>query len=80
MKAEWQGYGDELPPSRSKTIFRVNPSDKNRVQYTKKQQMQLLESAKPLDVNDPRNEEILKKVRTLKNDYLSQLLDQDAKF
>jgi len=31
-------------------------------------------------VNDPRNEQILKNIRVMKNDYLQRLLDEDAKF
>ena len=39
----------------------------------------LLES-QPIDVNDPRNEEIIKKLKTMKNNYLEKLLEDDAKF
>jgi len=40
----------------------------------------MLESQKELDVNDPRNEVIVKHMRDLKNDYLDKLLASDAKF
>jgi hypothetical protein len=40
----------------------------------------MLEEGKALDVNDPRNELILKQMRNMKNDYLDKLLANDAKF
>ena len=40
----------------------------------------MLKEQKPLDVNDPRNELLLKEMSKMKNNYLDQLLSQDAKF
>jgi len=40
----------------------------------------MLQEQKPIDVNDPRNELIIKHMKSMKNDYLDRLLAMDAKF
>ena len=40
----------------------------------------MLENQKEMDVNDPRNEIIVKRMRNLKNDYLDKLLASDSQF
>ena len=30
VKAEWDGYGDQMPPARSESIFSVDKKEKNR--------------------------------------------------
>jgi len=42
--------------------------------------MSFLENRRLIDMNDPRNEEIIKALQTMKNDYLDRLLSEDAKF
>ena len=44
VRAEWEGWGDQLPPSRSETIFKVNRNQKNRVKFTKEQQLEFLQN------------------------------------
>ena len=39
-----------------------------------------MQKQKPLGVNDPRNEEIIKSIQRMKNDYMDRLLANDAKF
>jgi len=80
VKAEWEGYGDQLPPAKSETLFVMNQSEKNRHYYTKQEQFKMLQDQKPIDVNDPRNELILKKMQNMKNDYLDRLLKQDSMY
>lgn len=80
VKAEWHGFGDQMPPARSETLFTINQIEKNRNFYTKQEEFELLEKQKPIDVNDPRNELIIKHMRNMKNDYMDRLLSLDAKF
>ena len=60
VKAEWDGYGDQMPPARSESIFNNANSEKNRNYFTKQEQHTIMQEQRPIDVNDPRNEEILK--------------------
>lgn len=80
IKAEWEGYGDQMPPARSETLLEMKTNEKNRFYYTKEEQHNLLQKQKPIDVNDPRNEEIIKAIQRMKNDYMDRLLANDAKF
>jgi len=80
VKAEWEGYGDQLPPAKSETLFSLAQAEKNRNFFSKQEQFTMLQEQRPLDVNDPRNELIIKHMRTMKNDYLDRLLSLDAKF
>lgn len=80
VKAEWHGYGDQMPPARSETLFTHNQIEKNRNYFTKDEEYELLKQQKPIDVNDPRNELIIKHMRNMKNDYMDRLLNLDAKF
>jgi hypothetical protein len=34
VKAEWDGYGDQMPPARSESIFSLDKGGKNRNYYT----------------------------------------------
>ena len=70
-----------MPPAKSETLFTINSVQKNRLYAKDGNQLQdMLENQKELDVNDPRNEIIVKHMRNLKNDYLDKLLSSDAKF
>lgn len=48
--------------------------EKNRNYYTKQEQYNLLQESSRLDQNDPRNELVIKALKTMKNDYLDRLL------
>ena len=80
VKAEWRGEGESLPPARAETLFERGFASKNRFNLTSKQQIELLRDQRAIDVNDPRTEEVLKKLQLMKNDYLDRLLSSDAKF
>ena len=80
VKAEWDGYGDQMPPVRSESIFAMNKGEKNRNYYTKEEQHTIFKEQRPIDVNDPRNEEIIRSIQQMKNDYLDRLLTNDSKF
>ena len=60
VKAEWEGFGEQMPPARSETLICSAQNEKNRRQFSKTEQHQMLKEQKPLDVNDPRNELLLK--------------------
>lgn len=57
IKAEWEGSGGEMPPAASKTIFSMGKLHKNRHEFDKKAVV-----SKLLDVNDPRNVDIMNSV------------------
>lgn len=38
IKAEWDGYGEQMPPARSESIFNNQNTDKNRNHFTKQEQ------------------------------------------
>ena len=80
VKAEWDGFGEQMPPARSESIFTNNQNDKNRNYYTKQEQHTIFQEQRPLDVNDPRNEDIIKSIQMMKNDYLDRLLTNDSKY
>jgi hypothetical protein len=40
------------------------------VHFDRQHQLELLRDERPVDVNDPRNEEIVKKIKSMKSDYL----------
>jgi hypothetical protein len=42
VKAEWEGFGEHMPPARSETIFQMNKTEKNRNYFTKQEQFKLL--------------------------------------
>ena len=75
VKAEWEGSGGDMPPASSRTIMSMGKLNKNRHEFDKK-----AVTSKLLDVNDPRNVEIMNKVQMMKNDYLEKLLSYDSKF
>ena len=70
VKAEWEGFGDQMPPARSETLICSAQNEKNRRHFSKTEQHQMLKEQKPLDVNDPRNELLLKEMSKMKNNYL----------
>jgi len=70
VKAEWEGFGEQMPPARSETLICSAQNEKNRRHFSKMEQHQMLKEQKPLDVNDPRNELLLKEMSKMKNNYL----------
>ena len=43
VKAEWSGWGHQMPPARSETLFQMKKSSKNRNYYTKEEQIRMLQ-------------------------------------
>jgi len=80
VRAEWEGFGEQMPPARSETLFQMNAQEKNRIIYSGQEQINLLQEQRAIDVNDPRYEDLLKNLQLMKNDYLERLLAQDANF
>ena len=42
VKAEWSGFGNQMPPARSETLFSLSQIEKNRNYYTKHEEFELL--------------------------------------
>ena len=42
VRAEWEGYGEQMPPARSETLFQMNAQEKNRITYSAQEQINLL--------------------------------------
>jgi len=79
LKAEWKGEGPDMPPLRSENIFKQKKAEKVRLPYTEEQQERMLLRQLYIDVNDPRNERIIKFLKETKNEFLQKLLSEDAK-
>jgi hypothetical protein len=75
IKAEWKGAGPQMPPIKSENLFNKAAPPKNRMLYDEE------ELAKNLyiDVNDPRNEKVMKDLKFLGNRYLQAMMDEDTK-
>jgi hypothetical protein len=70
LKAEWKGEGPEMPPMRSENIFKMNMIKKHRKDYTDDEQHRMLLRQLYIDVNDPRNERIIRFLKETKNEFL----------
>lgn len=35
VRAEWHGFGEQMPPARSETLFEANTEDRSRVGYSR---------------------------------------------
>ena len=80
VKAEWEGFGEYMPPAKAESLFHGTGAHKNRIKYSKKIQKDVINRHKTIDVNDPRYEQVIKKLQLAKNNYLEKLLENDAKF
>lgn len=79
IKAEWKGSGPKMPPIRSENLFKMEKLHKNRYKYTLEQEYMMLLKQLYIDVNDPRNQSIIKVLRETKNEFLVNLLRADSK-
>ena len=79
IKAEWKGSGPKMPPIRSENLFKKPMVHKNRKRYTSGEELMMLLRQLYIDVNDPRNQAIIKVLRETKNEFLVNLLRSDAK-
>ena len=78
-KAEWRGEGPEMPPIKAENIFKRKGIKKDRKQYNQEECRLMLLKEMYIDVNDPRNEALIRLLRETKNGYLLQLLEEDSK-
>lgn len=79
IKAEWKGEGPEMPPIRSENMFKSSRADKVRLDYSEEDQERMLMRQLYIDVNDPRNERIIRFLKETKNEFLQRLLSDDSK-
>jgi len=79
VKAEWKGNGPKMPPIKSENLFKKPKAHKNRLQYTLQEETLMLLKQLYIDVNDPRNERIIKILKESKNEFFIKLLADDAK-
>mmetsp|Transcript_36591 Transcript_36591/g.48037 ORF Transcript_36591/g.48037 Transcript_36591/m.48037 type:complete len:268 (+) Transcript_36591:315-1118(+) len=79
IKAEWKGNGPKMPPIRSENLFKKPIVHKNRREYSQEEELMMLLKQLYIDVNDPRNQRIIKVLRETKNDFLLNLLSADSK-
>ena len=68
-----------MPPMRSENVFRQSQPQKIRKEYSEEEQRRMLLRHLYIDVNDPRNERIIKILKETKNEFLLKLLREDAK-
>ncbi len=79
VKAEWKGSGPKMPPIRSEHLFKKPMTHKNRKKYSPEEEYMMLLKQLYIDVNDPRNQQIIKVLRETKNEFLINLLQADSK-
>lgn len=79
VKAEWMNQGPLMPPVKSENIFKRPKSGKNRREFSQQEETLMLLRQLYIDVNDPRNEHVIRVLRETKNEYLVRLLFSDSK-
>ena len=79
VKAEWKGNGPHMPPIKHENLFRKPKAGKNRRVATVEEETLLLLKQLYIDVNDPRNEAIIRMLRETKNDFLTKLMHDDSR-
>lgn len=68
-----------MPPIKSENLFKKPKSAKNRREYTQREETLMLLKQLYIDVNDPRNEMVIRMLKETKNEFLVKLLQQDSK-
>jgi hypothetical protein len=63
-----------MPPIKSIDLFKKPKSAKNRSEFSDKEEQMMLLKQLYIDVNDPRNEEVIRLLKETKNEYLVKLL------
>ena len=79
VKAVWQGNGPKMPPVKSENLFKNSKSLKNRNTYSLEEEQLILLKKLYIDVNDTRNEGIIKIIKESRNEFFIKLLSDDAK-
>jgi len=68
-----------MPPIKSIDLFKKPKSAKNRTEFSEKEEQMMLLRQLYIDVNDPRNEDVIRLLKETKNEYLVRLLTQDSR-
>ena len=68
-----------MPPMRSENFFKNAMVQKIRKEYSEDEQIRMLLRQLYIDVNDPRNEKIIRLIKETKNTFLIHLLNEDSK-
>lgn len=68
-----------MPPIKHENLFRKPKTPKNRNELSAQEQSRLLWQKMYIDVNDPRNEQIITLLKETKNEFLVKLLKDDAR-
>lgn len=68
-----------MPPIKSENLFKKPKVHKNRKEYSLEDEQNIQFKQLYIDVNDPRNEKIIKLLRETRNEFLVKLLSDDAK-
>jgi hypothetical protein len=79
VKAVWHGNGPKMPPIKSENLFSNRKPGKNRNKYSDEEELKILLKQLYIDVNDPRNEQIIKIIKMQRNEFFVKLLQDDAK-
>ena len=75
IKAEWKNNGPTMPPIKSENLFKKPKCPKNRNDLISATEFTNLMKMIYIDVNDPRNEEIIEILREEKNEFMKNLLN-----
>lgn len=68
-----------MPPIKSENLFKKQKAQKNRNKYSLREEQMILLKELYIDVNDPRNESIIKIIKEQRNEFFIKLLQDDAK-
>ena len=79
VSAEWLTKGGEMPPMKAENLFNQKAVEKVREKYTKRDVRRIKNRDKFIDMNDPRNEAVLRYLRETQNLFVKQLLKEDAR-
>jgi hypothetical protein len=81
IEVGWKGFGPKLPPLNTGGfgIFRQRKKEKHLYQALPQSDNDVERDEILIDVNDPRNNDYVEKVREIRNNYLRSLLRNDMK-
>lgn len=79
VKAEWLSRGGEMPPMKAENLFKQKAIEKIRKRYGTSEVIKVKNRDMYIDMNDPRNEFILRYLRETQNSFVKKLLREDAR-
>lgn len=77
VKAEWKGNGPHMPPVKAENLFKRGQAPKNKNTFSAEEEMKMLLKQLYIDVNDPRNQYVIKLLKETRNEYVARLLKED---